>query len=215
MKHAYYSNQQIEHFLIIIMVNERFLLSFYLTFLFIFFLLILGINAHHSKDGMVHKNRPCRRMVVYFHDILYNGKNKANATSVLVGAPAWGSLVAFAGQSRFGDVVVFDNPITLGKKLDSPMVGRAQGMYSYDGRSVLHAWMSFSFTFNSDKYNRYNGSINFAGGNQMMSDTRDISVVGGTGDFFMTRGIATISTDAYEDHVYFRLRFDVKLYECY
>lgn len=205
---------QIKHLFIIVMENRRFLRpSFYLIFLF-FFLLLQGTNAHPSKDKMVRKTGPCRRMVVYFHDILYNGKNKANATSVLVGAPAWGSLVAFAGQSRFGDVVVFDNPITLGKNLDSPMVGRAQGIYSYDGRSVLHAWMGFSFSFNNDKYG-YNGSINFAGGNQMMSDTRDISVVGGTGDFFMTRGIATISTGAIEDHVYFRLRFDIKLYECY
>ncbi|XP_019053808.1 PREDICTED: disease resistance response protein 206 [Nelumbo nucifera] len=45
--------------------------------------------------------------------------------------------------------------------------------------------------------------------------TRDISVVGGTGDFFMARGIATIMTDAFEGEVYFRLRVDIKLYECW
>ncbi|KAL3813030.1 hypothetical protein ACJIZ3_014298 [Penstemon smallii] len=48
-----------------------------------------------------------------------------------------------------------------------------------------------------------------------MSKTRDISVIGGTGDFFMSRGVATLMTDAFEGDVYFRLCVDVKLYECW
>ncbi|TKY60689.1 Plant disease resistance response protein [Spatholobus suberectus] len=42
-----------------------------------------------------------------------------------------------------------------------------------------------------------------------------VSVTGGTGDFFMHRGIATIMTDAFEGEVYFRLRVDIKFYECW
>nr|XP_020150082.2 dirigent protein 5-like [Aegilops tauschii subsp. strangulata] len=45
--------------------------------------------------------------------------------------------------------------------------------------------------------------------------TRDFSVVGGTGDFFVALGIATIRTDAIEGLYYFRLQMDIKLYECY
>ncbi|GKV26998.1 hypothetical protein SLEP1_g36208 [Rubroshorea leprosula] len=48
-----------------------------------------------------------------------------------------------------------------------------------------------------------------------MNKTRDISVVGGTGDFFMSRGVATLMTDAFEGEVYFRLRVDINLYECW
>jgi hypothetical protein len=44
---------------------------------------------------------------------------------------------------------------------------------------------------------------------------RDLSIVGGTGDFFMARGVATISTDATEGFFYFRLKMVIKLYECY
>lgn len=33
-----------------------------------------------------------------------------------------------------------------------------------------------------------------------MNKTRDISVIGGTGDFFMARGVATLSTDAFSWH---------------
>ncbi|KAL6178520.1 hypothetical protein ACLB2K_050038 [Fragaria x ananassa] len=45
--------------------------------------------------------------------------------------------------------------------------------------------------------------------------TRDISVVGGTGDFFLARGMATLMGDDVEGDVYFRLKVDVKLYECW
>lgn len=46
----------------------------------------------------------------------------------------------------------------------------------------------------------------------MMEKTRDFSVVGGTGDFFMARGIATIQTDTSQGDYYFRLKMDIKLY---
>jgi hypothetical protein len=48
-----------------------------------------------------------------------------------------------------------------------------------------------------------------------MNKTRDVSVIGGTGDFIMARGIATLMTDAFEGEVYFRLRVDIQLYECW
>ncbi|KAI9108471.1 hypothetical protein K1719_020662 [Acacia pycnantha] len=48
-----------------------------------------------------------------------------------------------------------------------------------------------------------------------MNRTRDISVVGGTGDFFMARGIATLVTDAFEGEGHFRLRVHIHLYECW
>jgi len=60
----------------------------------------------------------------------------------------------------------------------------------------------------------HKGSIDFAGADPLMNKTRDISVTG-TGDFFMTRGIATLMADAFQGEVYFRLRVDIELYECY
>ncbi|KAL2544277.1 Dirigent protein 5 [Forsythia ovata] len=92
-------------------------------------------------------------------------------------------------------MVVFDDPITLDNNLHSTPVGRAQGFYLYDKKDIFTAWMGFSFVFNSTEHK---GSINFAGADPLMNKTRDISVIGGTGDFFMARGIATLSTDAFE-----------------
>lgn len=82
----------------------------------------------------------------------------------------------------------------------------------YDRKDEYTAWLGFSFVLNSTDYE---GTINFAGANPLMQKTRDISVISGTGNFFMMRGIATISTDAFEQEVYLRLKVDVKLYDCY
>ncbi|XP_071724100.1 disease resistance response protein 206-like [Rutidosis leptorrhynchoides] len=156
---------------------------------------------------------PCKNLVLYFHDIIYNGKNKENATSAIVAASEGANMTILAGQFHFGNIAVFDDPITLDNNLHSSPVGRAQGMYLYDTKNAYTSWLGFSFVLNSTDY--YKGSINFAGADPIMVKTRDIYVNGGTGDFFMHRGIATLMTDAYEGEVYFKLRVDIKFYECW
>ncbi|XP_058103591.1 dirigent protein-like [Magnolia sinica] len=156
--------------------------------------------------------QPCNHLVFYFHDVIYNGENAGNATSAIVAAPSWGNLTILSRLSRFGDMVIFDDPITSDNNLHSPPVGRAQGMYFYDKKEIFTAWLAFSFVLNSTNHK---GTINFAGADPLLNKTRDISVIGGTGDFFMARGMATLSTDAIEGEVYFRLRVDINLYECY
>ncbi|KAL8266610.1 hypothetical protein R6Q59_003954 [Mikania micrantha] len=184
--------------------------QFTFLFLTIFLLLIVGCFASSKKS--IRSRRPCKEMVFYFHDIIYNGKNFKNATAAIVGAPAWGNYTILANNNHFGNVVVFDDPITLDNNLHSPPVGRAQGFYIYDKKEIYTAWLGFSFVFNSTAHK---GSLNFAGADPLMNKTRDISVIGGTGDFFMSRGVATIMTDSFEGEVYFRLRVDIKLYECW
>ncbi|KAM7257264.1 hypothetical protein ACFE04_013005 [Oxalis oulophora] len=181
-----------------------------LTFFFLIFLLVTPsiINAMPRKKT----RKPCQSLVLYFHDIIYNGKNAHNATSAIVGAPAWGNHTILAGQDHFGNLVIFDDPITLDNNLHSPPVGRAQGFYLYDRKDIFTSWLGFSFVFNSTQHQ---GSINFAGADPLMNKTRDISVIGGTGDFFMARGVATLSTDSFEGDVYFRLRTEINLYECW
>ncbi|KAK8680667.1 hypothetical protein V6N13_109607 [Hibiscus sabdariffa] len=125
--------------------------------------------------------------------------------SAIVGAPAWGNRTILAGQNHFGNMVVFDDPITWDNNLHSKPVGRAQGFYLYDRKHYFTAWLGFSAFFNSTQHR---GTITFAGADPL-NKTRDISVIGGTGDFFMARGIATLMTDAVEGEVYFRLRSEL------
>ncbi|XP_042504570.1 disease resistance response protein 206 [Macadamia integrifolia] len=179
--------------------------------LFFFFFFLLGSSSVHGM--MPNKQyKPCKELVLFFHDILYNGKNAANATAAIVAAPQGANLTILAPQNHFGDVVVFDDPITVDNNLHSPPVGRAQGLYIYDKKDTFTAWLGFSFALNSTDYK---GTINFMGADPILVKQRDISVVGGTGDFFMHRGVATVMTDSLEGDVYFRLRLDIKFYECW
>ncbi|XP_039125853.1 disease resistance response protein 206-like [Dioscorea cayenensis subsp. rotundata] len=187
--------------------------SFILTLLFFFFFFFLFLSS--SVESITEKkalHKPCKTLTLYFHDIIYDGTNANNATSAIVAAPAGANRTTLSGLMHFGDVVVFDDPITMDNNLHSPAVGRAQGLYLYDRKDVYTSWFGFSFVFNSTEHK---GTLNFIGADPLMEKTREVSVVGGTGDFFMSRGVATLTTDAFEGSVYFRLRVDIKLYECY
>lgn len=153
----------------------------------------------------IKRTEPCNRFVLYYHDIIFGGNNtRANATSAAV--------TKGSGPVEFGRVVVFDDPMTVGESLDSGTVARAQGMYFYDMKAIPNAWFSFSLVFNSTQRK---GTLNIIGDDIITAKMRDLSVVGGTGDFFMARGMVTLTTESLEGLTYFRLKMDVKLYECY
>ncbi|KAK4262839.1 hypothetical protein QN277_028344 [Acacia crassicarpa] len=176
----------------------------------IIFLMLLSLSSAFPTN--MNRHKPCKNLVLYFHDIIYNGENASNATSAIVAAPQGSNLTKLASQFHFGNIAIFDDPITLDNNLHSKPVGRAQGFYIYDTKNTFTSWLGFSFVLNSTDHQ---GTINFAGADPIMVKARDISVIGGTGDFFMHRGVATIMTDAFEGEVYFRLRVDIKFYECW
>ncbi|MQM20029.1 hypothetical protein Taro_053043 [Colocasia esculenta] len=150
--------------------------------------------------------QPCWRLILYYHDVMFDGANAANATAATV------ANATTLGNFKFGRLVVFDDPVTADEDLRSPPVARAQGLYFYDMKSDYNSWFAYTLVFNSSEHR---GTINLMGADLMMEKTRDVSVVGGTGDFFMARGVATFRTEAVEGAAYFRLQMDVKLYECY
>ncbi|KAL6657527.1 hypothetical protein ACP70R_005307 [Stipagrostis hirtigluma subsp. patula] len=177
-------------------------------------ILLLGLAgvAHGRRRLISSYEEPCQKMTVFYHDILYNGNNTANATSAAATQPTALSTSHWSNGTFFGMLVVFDDLVTAEEALESPPVARAQGFYFYDKKDSYNAWIAFSLVFNSTAYQ---GTLNLMGADLMYQDTRDISVVGGTGDFFMARGVATLRTDSFEGSYYFRLQMDIKLYECY
>ncbi|KAI5008229.1 hypothetical protein ZWY2020_009277 [Hordeum vulgare] len=110
-------------------------------------------------------------------------------------------------------LMVFDDPVTEGPALpvgyEEP-AARAQGFYFYDKKESIVQRMVLLLT--RVQLKGMEGHPQPHGAYPMDEETRDFSVVGGTGDFFMARGIATIRTDVTEG---FRLKMDIKLYECY
>ncbi|TVU37661.1 hypothetical protein EJB05_10987, partial [Eragrostis curvula] len=182
-------------------------------------ILLLGLLAGIAHGGggkrrliSRHADEPCKRMTFYYHDILYNGENNANATSAAATQPTALSRSTSINDTYFGELIVFDDVITAEQALASEPVARAQGFYFYNKKTATNAWFAFSLVFNSTAYK---GTLEIMGADIIVDKTRDFSVVGGTGDFFMARGVATVRTDSYEGLYYFRLKMDVKLYECY
>ncbi|KAF7014584.1 hypothetical protein CFC21_028566 [Triticum aestivum] len=186
----------------------------------VMFLLGLGLAGATADSRRRHisssPDEPCKKMTLYLHDILYNGvNNSANATAAPATKPTDLSTTHWSNGTFFGMLVVFDDPVTEGTALpigQEEPAARAQGFYFYDKKESYSGWFSFSLVFNSKACR---GTLNLMGADPMDAETRDFSVVGGTGDFFMARGVATIHTDATEGYFYFRLKMDIKLYECY
>ncbi|KAF8014483.1 hypothetical protein BT93_H0327 [Corymbia citriodora subsp. variegata] len=174
-------------------------------FLVLLLLLFTSQLASATRKSL-NKENPCKRFVLYYHDILFNGSDVANATSATIANETK------LGNFKFGKLVVFDDPMTRDNHLHSPAVARAQGFYFYDMKSDYNSWFAYTLVFNSTEHK---GTLNIMGADIMAAQTRDFSIVGGTGDFFMARGIATIETDTFQGAKYFRLKMDIKLYECY
>ncbi|XP_058100308.1 dirigent protein 5-like [Magnolia sinica] len=169
-------------------------------------LFLVFIEGRVAQKKTLKVQSTCKRLVLYYHEVLFNGTKVANATS------ATAANATELDNFKFGKLVVFDDPMTKDHHLLSPPVARAQGFYFYDMKKTYNAWFAYTLLFNSSEYK---GTINLMGADMMDQETRDISVVGETGDFFMARGIATLRTDTFQAAGYFRLQMDVKLYECY
>eukprot|EP01018_Ginkgo_biloba_P037756 Gb_23180 [translate_table: standard] len=72
-----------------------------------------------------------------------------------------------------------------------------------------NAWFTFTAILNTP---HYNGAFTFIGADWITLKKRDISVIGGTDDFALARGIMTLQFDAVEENLtYFCLLFSVKL----
>ncbi|KAL5747590.1 hypothetical protein ACOSQ2_024887 [Xanthoceras sorbifolium] len=61
------------------------------------------------------------------------------------------------------------------------------------------AWFAYTCIFNLTDHK---GMLNIMGEDLINAETRDLSLVGGTGDFFMARGIDTITTMSWVSNIF-------------
>ncbi|XP_062173184.1 dirigent protein 22-like [Alnus glutinosa] len=118
----------------------------------------------------------------YWHDIV-SGRNPS---AVMVVPPASNT------STGFGLVSMIDDPLTLGPKLSSKMVGRAQGFYASASQQELSLLMVMNFAFIEGKYN--GSTISVLGRNAVFSTVREMPVIGGSGLFRFARGYVQAST---------------------
>ena len=66
------------------------------------------LSVSSAYPGRKKQYKPWKKLVLYFHDIIYNGQNAANVTAAIVAAPEGGNLTILAGPFHFGKIVVFE-----------------------------------------------------------------------------------------------------------
>ncbi|MED6158974.1 hypothetical protein PIB30_038038 [Stylosanthes scabra] len=121
---------------------------------------------------------------LYWHDIV----SGENPTSVDVVPPT----NKVNTTTKFGVINIMDNPLTLGPKLSSKLVGRAQGFYASTGQTEADLLLAMNFAFVEGKYN--GSTITIIGRNPIFHKERELAVIGGSGLFRFAKGYALLNT---------------------
>jgi hypothetical protein len=114
----------------------------------------------------------------------------------------------------FGSTLVFDNDVTEGPSRDSKLVGRRQGVAIKDNFDATNFYLLFTVILQN--HYKYKGTLQ-VGGTEIGDGDREISILGGTGDFRGARGYSTFylydSTDypiIKQDFVLYKNSFNFK-----
>ncbi|XP_060174444.1 dirigent protein 22-like [Lycium barbarum] len=121
----------------------------------------------------------------YFHDIV-SGKNP---TAISIVQP---NMTTNKSPTFFGSVAMIDDPLTVGPKPNSTIVGRAQGIYGSADQNEFGLIMALNFVFTTGKYN--GSTLSVLGRNQPFHKYREMPIIGGSGIFRLAQGIATAKT---------------------
>jgi len=109
----------------------------------------------------------------YMHDV--TGGPSATAVRVVNGP-----------RGNFGNTMVIDDKLTEGTSASSTTVGRAQGYYMVASVANLEFLVNMNVVLTSGPY--AGSSLTVMGRDDVSVPVRELSVVGGTGQFRMARG---------------------------
>ena len=126
---------------------------------------------------------------LYFHDVLAG----PSPTAVRVAQAASTN----ASSTFFGAVVAIDDPLTTGpaatgSSASKDEIGRAQGSYTFADQGTFGLLMNMNFVFTAGEHK--GSSLAIYGRNEVLSQVREMSIVGGTGKFRMARGYVEART---------------------
>jgi hypothetical protein len=169
---------------------SKFIIFSLLSFLAI--ILVTGENHGFVRNldrrliGQIKKKEKLSHIHFYWHDTI-TGSNPSVAQIV--------PPVSNASATSFGAINIIDDPLTLGPKLSSKLIGRAQGFYALTSQEEVGLLMAMNFAFIEGKYN---GSvITVLGRNPVFSKVREMPVIGGSGLFRFARGYVQLSTNKF------------------
>ncbi|RDX71945.1 Dirigent protein 3, partial [Mucuna pruriens] len=117
----------------------------------------------------------------YFHEII----TSPNPSLIIIDPPK----VMSNSPLPFGTLVVLENPLTIGPEFDSKRVGKAQGFYISATQKEgieLEIVMGMTLAFMEGEFN--GSTLSVLGRNHIISDVREMPIIGGTGAFRFARG---------------------------
>lgn len=156
-------------------------------------ILILGlafsVQAQNGDEATWAKRVDSGNQVVttlqfYFHDKL----SGSNPSAIKIAQP----LQNTNSPNLFGNLLMIDDPLTVGPDPSSKLVGRARGLYGSAGQADMNLIMALSYVFTDGIYD--GSSFSLLSINQVMHSPREMAIVGGTGLFRLARGYAIAQT---------------------
>lgn len=138
----------------------------------------------------------------YFHDRVA-GKN---VTAVEVASAP----MTKTSPTFFGKMFVMDDPLTEGPEPTSKLVGKAQGIYVSAGQDDFHLLMALTYVFKGGKFN--GSTLAVVGNNAVLSEVREMAIVGGSGKFRLARGYALARTHTFEKSGNAIVHYNVTVY---
>ncbi|KAJ3681620.1 hypothetical protein LUZ60_014193 [Juncus effusus] len=124
------------------------------------------------------------KKMAHIHFYMHGQVSGPNATSIrVVEGPK-----SIPNQSRlkFGDIYVYDDLLTEGPSPYSAPVGRGQAFYPVADLTKPVFLIIMNVVMTAGEYN--GSSIAVLGGDDIFATVRELSVIGGTGQFRMARG---------------------------
>ncbi|KAK4437662.1 Dirigent protein 21 [Sesamum alatum] len=131
-----------------------------------------------------HMKQKVTELHFYLHDIV-SGSNPTNIPIVVPNTSA-------QSPTYFGLMAAIDDPLTEGPRPDSPIVGRAQGLFGSTSLDKIAYHMTLSFVFTTGKYK--GSTLSIVGHNPFMDEYRELPIIGGSGVFRLARGTALLNT---------------------
>ncbi|KAA0049549.1 dirigent protein 11-like [Cucumis melo var. makuwa] len=151
--------------------------------------LLLSILALYFSNGFPNLFNPQpnqTNLVVYVHDY-FTGED---ASAITVG----GRKGPESSVLEFGTVIVVDDPVTEGPKIESREIGRAQGMYINSQSDGKGLYMVFSLIFSGGEFG--GSSLEIQGSDLFTTKEREFGVVSGTGFFRFVKGFGIMQTES-------------------
>ncbi|KAL6517406.1 hypothetical protein OROMI_033107 [Orobanche minor] len=135
-------------------------------------------------QNILNRKEKVTQLQVYVQDIL--------SGPVRTTIPVASANSTSASPTLFGLAAVLDDPVRMVPNTNAEIVGRAQGFFAYASLEEISIHMTFDLIFTGGAHN--GSTLNLLGSNQYLRPYRQLSVVGGSGDFPLARGSVGVRT---------------------